>query len=444
LTAPRDYLFGLEERGIKFGLSNIRYMLQASGNPQLNYRTVHVAGTNGKGSVVVFLASVLRRAGFSVGRYTSPHLIDFSERIVVDDVPILDSDLDKLILRFQPIAERMTTMEGLERPTYFEFGTALAFEYFSEKQVDFAVIETGLGGRLDSTNVIEPEVVAITNVDIDHTLYLGDSLSAIAFEKAGIIRGPAPVVTATRYPEALDELRKKCRETGAQLYVLGDDFNYTIEPGEFPLQRMSFSSPFGELRNLVIPLAGSYQGENAAVAAMVCQLLQQRYPLIAETCIRDGFASALWRGRFELVRTNPLTLIDGGHNPSAAAKLAHEIRRTFPDKEVILVLAVSGDKDAAGIVSALAPVATKIIVTQYSLARSMLAEKLYPIARRFSTNCIMKQNVETAIAYADSDATDNSLILITGSLYIAGEALQLLSRQQTSAIDQHPSREERA
>jgi len=444
LTAPRDYLFGLEERGIKFGLSNIRYMLQSLGNPELRYHTIHVAGTNGKGSVVVFIASVLRKAGFTVGRYTSPHLIDFSERIVVDNVPIDDPDLDEIILRFQPIAERMATTDGLERPTYFEFGTALAFEYFFQKQVDFAVIETGLGGRLDSTNVIEPDVVAITNVDIDHTLYLGDSLSAIAFEKAGIIRGSAPVVTATRYPEALDVLREKCRETGSRLYVLGEDFTYTIEPAEFPLQRMSFSSPFGELRNLVVPLGGSYQGENAAVAAMVCLLLKQRYPRITEKCIREGFASARWRGRFELVRTNPLTLIDGGHNPSAASKLADEIQRAFPNKEVTLVVAVSGDKDAVGIVSALAPLATKSIVTQYSLARSMSAEKLYAIARRFSTNCVMKQNVETAIAYADSGATDNSLILITGSLYIAGEALQLLSRQQTRAIHERQPSEQRA
>jgi len=411
-------------------------MLETAGNPQLDYHTIHVAGTNGKGSVVVFVASVLRRAGFTVGRYTSPHLVDFSERIVVDDAPIPDPDLDELILRFQPIAERMTAIDGIERPTYFEFGTALAFEYFSEKRVDFAVVETGLGGRLDSTNVIEPDVIAITNVDIDHMQYLGNSLSTIAFEKAGIIRGSAPVVTATRYPEALDVLREKCRETGSQLYVLGDHFNYTIEPIQFSLQRMNLSSPFGGLRNLAVPLAGSYQGENAAVAAMVCLILKQRYPEITEECIHDGFAATRWRCRLELVRSNPLTLIDGGHNPAAAAKLAHEIRRAFPNKEVILVLAVSGDKDAAGIVSALAPLATKIIVTQYGLARSMSAKKLYDIARSFSTNCAMEQNVETAIAHADSAATHESLILITGSLYIAGEALHILSRPRARTMHQ--------
>jgi dihydrofolate synthase/folylpolyglutamate synthase len=409
-------------------------MLQVFDNPQLRYHTIHVAGTNGKGSVVAFLASVLRRAGFRVGRYTSPHLVDFSERIVVDDVPIPDSDLDALIRRLQPIAEGMATLDGLERPTYFEFGTALAFEYFSQQQVDFAVIETGLGGRLDSTNVIEPEVAVITNVDIDHTQYLGNSLSAIAFEKAGIIRGPAPVVTATCHDEALEVLRKKCSQAGAPLYVHGADFTHTLQRGEFPLQRMSFFSRFGELRDLVVPLAGWYQGENAAVAAMVCALLKQRYPQITDGCVRDGFAATRWRCRLELVRTKPLTLIDGGHNPSAAAKLASEIQRTFPGKEVLLVLAVSADKDAAGILSALSPVAAKIIVTQYGLARSMRAEELCEITRRFCTNCVTEPNVKAAIANADSSATGESVILITGSLYLAGEAVTLLSSQQVTQI----------
>jgi dihydrofolate synthase/folylpolyglutamate synthase len=427
LTSPREYLFGLEERGIKFGLSNIRYMLQTTDNPHLKYHAVHVAGTNGKGSVVAFVSSVLRKAGFKVGRYTSPHLVDFSERIVVDDTPVPDADLDKLILRFAPVAEKMAGMEGLERPTYFEFGTALAFQHFCDENVDFAVIETGLGGRLDSTNVLEPEVLSITNVEIDHTHYLGSSIPRIAFEKAGIIRGSAPVVTAARYSEALEVIREKCSVTGAPLYVHGEDFNYTIEPIEFPRQRMSFFSALGELHDLVIPLAGSYQGENAALSAMICLILQERFPQITEESIRDGFAVTTWPCRFELLRTDPPTIVDGGHNPSAAARVREEIERAFPGKEIILVLAVSGDKDAAGIASVLSPLAAKVIVTTYGLTRAMPAEKLYDIACRFSDNCVMEPNLEAAVANADSSAGSDSLVLIAGSLYIGGEAVQLFS-----------------
>ena len=433
MIAPREYLFGLEERGIKFGLSNIRHMLQTADNPQLKYHTVHVAGTNGKGSVVAFVCSALRKAGFKVGRYTSPHLVDFSERIVVDNKPIPDVDLDRLILRFAPLAEQMIEMEGLERPTYFEFGTALAFQHFCDEKVDFAVIETGLGGRLDSTNVLEPEVVAITNVEIDHTHYLGSSLPKIAFEKAGIVHHGAPVVTATDHPEALEVIREKCREMRAPLYVHGDDFNHTIEPVEFPLQRMSFFSPLGELRDLLIPLAGSYQGENAAMSAMICLILKERYPQITEEAIRDGFAATTWPCRFELLRTNPPTIVDGGHNPSAASRVREEIERAFPGKQIILVLAVSGDKDAAGIASVLSPLAAKVIVTTYGLTRAMPAEKLYEIARRFSDNCVMEPNLKAALANADSSAGHNSLVLIAGSLYIAGEAAQFFSRHASGA-----------
>jgi len=408
-------------------------MLQTAGNPQLKYHAVHVAGTNGKGSVVAFVGSVLGKAGFKVGRYTSPHLVDFSERIVVDDIPVSDADLDRLILRFAPVAEEMAQIEGLERPTYFEFGTALAFQHFCNENVDFAVIETGLGGRLDSTNVLEPEVVAITNTEIDHTHYLGSSIPKIAFEKAGIIRGSAPVVTATRYSEALEVIRDKCSATDARLYVHGEDFNYTIEPIEFPRQRMSFSSAFGELHDLVIPLAGAYQGENAALSAMICFILRERYPQITDECIRDGLVATNWPCRLDLLRQEPPTIVDGGHNPSAAARVREEVERAFPGREIILILAVSGDKDAAGIASVLSPLAAKVIVTTYGLTRAMPAEKLYEIACRFSDNCVMEPNLEAAVATADSSAGSDSLVLIAGSLYIGGEAVQLFSSGTSGA-----------
>ena len=436
MITPREYLFALEERGIKFGLANIRYLLDTVDNPQLKYLTVHVAGTNGKGSVVAFVSSVLRKAGFKVGRYTSPHLIDFSERIVVDEVPISDSELDTLIRQFIPVAERMAQIEGLERPTYFEFGTAIAFQHFSEKRVDFAVVETGLGGRLDSTNVLQPEVIAITSIDMDHAQYLGDSIPQIAFEKAGIIKQGVLVVTAARDPEAIEVIGTKCRETGSRLFVHGVDFNHTIEPAEFPFQKMDFTSSFGSLDGLAVPLAGAYQGENAAVSAMMCQILSKPFPQITEQTIRDGFAATRWPCRLELVRKEPPTIIDGGHNPAAALRVRDELKSLFPGKQIVLILAVSGDKDAEGIVSALAPVTSKIIVTRYSLPRSMSAENLCEIARRFSDNCVLEPNLERAIARADAEATENTVILIAGSLYLAGEALKLLSAGNGSNAQQ--------
>jgi dihydrofolate synthase/folylpolyglutamate synthase len=429
---PREYLFGLEERGIKFGLSNIRHMLGTVGDPQLKYRTVHVGGTNGKGSTVAFLTSVLRQAGFSAGRYTSPHLVDFSERIVVDDTPISEAELDELILLFMPIAERMPEIDGLEKPTYFEFGTALAFEHFRRKKVDFAVIETGLGGRLDSTNVLEPEAVVITNVDVDHAQYLGDLIPQIAFEKAEIIKPGAPVVTAARHDEAIEVIRKKCRETGSDLFFHGVDFSYDIEPDQFPQQRMSFTSRLGDLHDIVVPLAGAYQGENAALAAMASLILKERFPNITDESIRNGFASTEWPCRFEPVRRDPLTIVDGAHNPSAAASLRDEIERAFPDKPITLIVAVSADKNAAGIVSALSPIAANIIVTRYSLHRSMPAETLFEVARQYSDKCVLEPSLEDAVARADSEASADSLILIAGSLYLAGEAVELFSSKTST------------
>jgi len=423
---PIEYLFSLEIHGIKLGLNNIRHLLRSVGNPQHAFRSVHVGGTNGKGSVVSYIGSVLVSAGYSVGKYTSPHMADFSERIVVDGERIPREDLERLIDLLRPVADEMPSVDNLDTPTFFEMSTAVAFKYFAERRVDFGVIEVGMGGRLDSTNVLQPEVTVITNVDMEHREHLGDTIEKIAFEKIGIITDGAAVVSAIRQPSAVALLEERCKEKAANLYLLDKNFSYELKPLEFPRQALSVRSALGNVEGVEISLAGEHQGQNGAVAVVAAQVLAGTHTAITEDAIRSGMAATRWPCRLELVSRKPLIVVDVAHNAAGARRLQAEVSRAFADKRVILVLAISNDKDADAIASILCPDAEVTIVTQFRMHRHMPAEQLYNAVRRSGHQAMLSYSVAEAVQKARSIASDDTLILITGSLFTAGEAKQAL------------------
>jgi dihydrofolate synthase / folylpolyglutamate synthase len=407
VPAPREYLAGLEFHGIKLGLENITALLRAAGDPQNAYPTVHVAGTNGKGSVLAFLDAMLRAAGYKTGRYTSPHLIDVSERFLVSGVPIPDGGLDAAIELFRGIAGKTSI-----NPTYFEMVTAIAFNWFAKNSVDIGLIEVGMGGRFDATNVLHPAVTAITPIDFDHMQYLGHTLEAIAFEKAGILKPSVPVVVGETRDPARTTVLARAQDVGAPVIALGTGFTFDAgSNGSFRFQSSSFEIECGSLG-----LAGAHQHRNAAVACALALQLLERFPALTREAMVTGLREARWPCRLEQVLDSPPVIIDAGHNPAAMKA----VLQSFP--RCIAVLAVSGDKDAGPMVRAVERVADRLLLTQYQGRRAMPAEALAGhVSLRPYEIC---PDVPAAIDRAMQDA--NLPVFIAGSIFTAGEARRYL------------------
>jgi dihydrofolate synthase/folylpolyglutamate synthase len=409
----REYLAGLEFHGIKLGLDNITYLLDQAGGPHTAYPTVHVAGTNGKGSVVAMLDAMLRVAGYRVGRFTSPHLIRLNERFIVDAHPIDDAELDRQIEFFQRVAETMDVP-----PTYFELCTAVAFRWFQDARVDAAIIEVGMGGRFDSTNVIKPLASGITNIDLEHMQYLGDTRAKIAFEKAGIIKPGVPVVVSERDAEPLDVILRRAQESNSRSCLLGRDYSYTLS-GDAMNLRFSYTSDSLTLEEAPLGLAGRYQGENAAVAVALAERVRVQFPNVSPSAIREGLASAQWPCRLEKVLDAPPVIVDVAHNPAGMRKLAAELG------PCVAVVAISSDKAAAEMLDALAPVVRELILTQYAGHRGLPVDALCTAA---GEGCAYRrvERLEDAIALGISLASDDCPLVITGSIFTAGQARTIL------------------
>lgn len=419
--SPREYLFSLEHHGIKLGLETIGYLLRSAGQPQDRYPTVHVAGTNGKGSVVAMLSAILRAAGYMVGRFTSPHLIALNERFQINDEQIPDAELDTEIDFFRTLADQREWFP----PTFFEINAAIAFHWFAERAVDCGVIEVGLGGRFDATNVIVPEVSAITTIELEHTRYLGDTLEEIAFEKAGIIKRGRPVVVGEVKPEPRDVILARADELGAPVLLRDRDFHYSVAGPALALD-FSFESEALSIGPLRLGLAGRFQGENAATAAAVATLLPQRFPKVDAQAVRTGLESVRWPCRIEKVMDAPPVFIDVAHNAAGARRLAAEL-----DIPCVTILAVSNDKDAVGIVEALAPRTDTLILTEFPGARALPIAKLRAAA---STHPHQEaKNLAEAIELGLSYASDDRPLLITGSIFTAGEARKILIERHGAA-----------
>lgn len=407
-----EYLFHLEHHGIKLGLDNIRTLLAAAGNPHRAFPSVHVAGTNGKGSVVAMVAAVAGAAGYKVARFTSPHLIDIAERFTIASENITHAELDAQVGFFRRVAEAMPNP-----PTFFELTTAVAFRWFAQSGVNLAVVEVGMGGRLDSTNVLKPIVAAITTIDFDHMKYLGDTLEKIAFEKAGIIKPRTPVVAGERKPGPLDVLIGRARQMRSPLSLIGRDFTFATSGTPFQIE-FEYHSPGLSIGPTPLGLTGSYQGENAAVAVAAAERLHRSLPRIDKAAIERGLADAHWPCRMEKVLDNPPVIIDAAHNPAGAQKVAPGLANC------ITVLAMAADKDAQGAIQALAPATKLFIFTRFEGSRSTPPEHLANSAG--SLPCQIEPSLEAALATGMSLATKDSPLLITGSIFTAGQARQIL------------------
>jgi len=380
-----QFLSGLQVFGQRFGLETMRELLQRIGNPQHSLRFLHIAGTNGKGSVAAMCHSVLSAAGYRTGLYTSPHLVSFCERIQINGQPIPETDLARLVSELGPI------LATLSHPaTLFECATAMALRYFAEQQAEVIVWETGLGGRLDATNVVTPLVSVITNVGYDHTQYLGNTLSQIAAEKAGIIKAGVPVVTAAQ-GDALDVVRRVAEHHHSTLTVITSGVNCT-------------------------PLLGAHQAINCAVAQAA--LRASGIPITEEQMLR-GLAQTRWPGRFDVIRREPLLILDGAHNPPGAEALAATVREHCAGRRLTLILGILRDKDYPAICRILAPLAARILCVPVPNVRSATAEQIAAAC----APAVAEVCPDLAVALRKSEGED---VLITGSLFLVGEALALL------------------
>jgi dihydrofolate synthase/folylpolyglutamate synthase len=415
----REYLASLEFHGVKLGLENIRHLLEQAGNPQDTYPCVHVAGTNGKGSVVAMLDAICRAAGLRTGRYTSPHLIHVNERFLVDGHPIDDTDLDNTLSFFRRIAEAMNPS-----PTYFEVVTAVGFRLFQEQHIDIALVEVGLGGRFDATNVVHPTATAITNVDLEHTQYLGDTLEKIAFEKAGILKENTPAVVAETHPEPLEVILSRAHALNCPVRRLHHDFDFDLQGTPWK-QAFSYRSQALRFGPVPLGLAGDYQGPNAAVAVALAESLMETYPQLTPDAIAHGLETAKWPCRLERVLDTPPVIIDVAHNPAGMRQLVRQMR------PCVAVLAVSSDKNATEMICSLSEVANPLILTQFTGHRALDVEKLCAAAGNVPHQRV--DRLEEAIAAAMRVAGPEKFLLITGSIYTAGQARTFLEENYGGA-----------
>jgi dihydrofolate synthase/folylpolyglutamate synthase len=441
-----DYLYSFADYSVErsyrysaevFELQRVRDLLTALGEPQERFQSFHIAGTKGKGSVSALIASVLQHAGYRTGLYTSPHLIRFNERIRVDGVDIPDEDLVSILARMKPHIE---AVQGL---TVYEIVTALALCYFADQGVQYASIEVGLGGRLDATNVIRPLIAVITSLSYDHMHLLGDRLSDIAGEKAGIIKAGVPVVLAPQQLEAAHVVTAEAEKQGSRLIQVGRDWLFA--PGShhrsgqslyvWPASEQALMDDFvnsagGEEwtpPRFQIPLLGYHQVINAAVAYAALMEAKQLGLQLSEIAIREGFQSVTWPGRFQVLNGDPVMIVDSAHNRDSALKLRLALDDYYPGQPVTLIFGASADKDIEGMFSELLPRVTRLIVTQADHPRAESPEKLAEIAHSHGIRVESSQPVSGAMNRAIQIARPGEVILICGSLFVAGEALEAWS-----------------
>jgi dihydrofolate synthase/folylpolyglutamate synthase len=406
---PLSYLNSLGLYKVKPGLDRINSLLDALGNPQDKAPCIIVGGTNGKGSVASAISSVLIQAGFKTGLYTSPHLVNLTERIRIDGSPITESELSDCLKRIRSAGAKSLK----EEPSYFEVLTAAAFLYFSENDLDFSVLEVGMGGRWDATNVTHPLVSVITNISKEHTEYLGSTMRDIAQEKACIIKPGAPVVTGAR-GEALDVVISAAADNSSDLSVLGKDFTINEEANE----RFSYSGSIWKLDNLESSLHGLYQIENQALAVRVLEKLQETgRARIKEDILRRGLSRVDWEGRFQIVRDDPPVILDSAHNPGAAKALAASLRHSYPGVRFTFLIGMLGDKDHSAFIKEIAGVTEKIIITQAPSERGANTDSLSEAAGEYIDNIIIIDSYDEA--YMELISSD-SPACVTGSLYLIG------------------------
>ncbi len=412
-----DEMFSLRRYGIVLGLDVIESILDRLGNPQKRFSAIHIAGTNGKGSVAAALAAILQEAGFSVGLYTSPHLVRFNERIRINGKDIADSEI---INAYKTVRN---VRVGSREPTFFEYTTAMAFDIFGRAGVDWAVVETGMGGRLDATNILAPKVSIITNISLEHRAYLGNTIAAIAGEKGGIIKSSTPVITGVTQKSAIAVLETVAAEKSAPLYRLGRDFQLRRDRrGGF-----SYAGITHHWKNMRTCLAGAHQFGNAAITLAACEMLMDQQVAIDIAAVQKGLASVRWPGRLEIINTAPPVIIDGAHNLMAARHLARFLGQEMAGRRITLVIGILDDKPYGAMLRTLLPHARRIIVTQPVIDRALPAETLHSTVTTMGRAAEIIPNVADAVRKALGETPPEEAVCVAGSLYVVGEAIQTLA-----------------
>jgi len=413
-----DWLLDLEVMGIKLGLANVRELLSRLGDPQRQFRSVHVAGTNGKGSVSAMTASILKAQGYRTALYTSPHMVDFRERVQVDGLPISRKQLCRLAKEVKGQVDDMCLAKPEACPTFFEATTALAFLHFAELGTELAVVEVGMGGRLDATNVIDPECTAITRIGLEHRRYLGDTLGKIAFEKAGIIKPGVPVVTTEHDPEALGVIRDRASELASPMRIVAEGVDFKLLDSSLQGIRLLL------LRNgmkVSLPLIGSYQASNAGLAFAMVECLRSRGIAVSDEAVRRGLETVTWPGRMELVRRRPDVLLDATHTPQGAEAVAEDLRRLAKGR-IILVMGVLDDKDLEGVVSPFARISDLGIAVAPLTTRAFSAEMVCQAMHLHMGKAVAAGSVVEGLCMALEMAGPEDTVIVTGSIYTLGEA----------------------
>ncbi|MBN2394841.1 MAG: bifunctional folylpolyglutamate synthase/dihydrofolate synthase [Candidatus Atribacteria bacterium] len=419
-----DYIYNLNKYGIKLGLNNITYLLSLLGNPHLKMKIIHIAGTNGKGSTSAILSSILKNSRYKVGLYTSPHLVSFQERMMINGKMISRKDIIRLLEKMETAIQKVAITEGYQHPTFFEVITAMAFLYFYEKDVDFAVMEVGLGGRLDATNVAQSLISIITHIDFDHMDKLGNTLTEIAYEKASIIKKNTWVINAKQSKDANEEIKRMAIEKESTIYSFGQEIKAKLLTSSLEGNDFDYSGIYHHWKSLHVPLIGEYQLENASMAIAAAELIDHiGYP-IHEQDIRRGLKNSRWPGRFEIIQERPTVILDGGHNPDGVQNFMKNLKRLFPEKRMIAVLGIFQDKDYPRIIQSIVPYVNQVVLTMAQHVRATPTHILAKEAEHYISagQITEKSTVTAAIAEAFHIAKEDDVICITGSLYTVGEA----------------------
>ena len=407
------FLYSLQKYGIKFGLSKTENLLKKLDTPQKHLKFIHIAGTNGKGSVATYLSSILKNAGYRVGVYTSPHLVSFTERMRINGENISKRD----VVHYTKLIRNV--MDKREPPTFFEAVTAMAIKYFADEKVDIVILETGMGGRLDATNIVHPILTIITNVSLEHQVFLGDTIESITKEKAGIIKDKIPLVTGINQEEAIQIIEDICKKKDVYIYRIEKDFSCIQENGVYHYNGINH-----HYNGLKSGLNGIYQKNNLALALASIEILNNIGLCIKDEHVINGVKQAFWPGRMHIVSKSPIILLDGAHNIAAMHGLKESIKEMEYNK-LILVIGIMEDKDTKEILDIIVPMTDFTIYTRPKYYRAMDPFKLKEQYKKVHKYEIIN-NLERAIARAKQRASEKDMILITGSLFTVGEALSIL------------------
>jgi dihydrofolate synthase/folylpolyglutamate synthase len=429
-----DYLYSYVDYSLKhaselakanFNLDRMRALMGELGDPHARYPILHVAGTKGKGSVCALAASGLQAAGYRVGLYTSPHLIDYCERIRVDGQPISHPELVDLVELAKPAVARIPEL------TTFEITTALGLRHFADKQVDVAVIEVGLGGRLDATNVVLPQVSVITSLSYDHMAVLGDTLDKIAAEKAGIIKPSVPVISAPQKEEALEVLKRIAGERNAPFSLVGREITFRPLQHSLDGQSLRVVGPHDAL-TVKIPLLGAHQVQNAATALAALWKMRDQGLEIPDMALQAGFSAVKWPARFQVVRREPPVILDSAHNQDSFARLRQALDDYFPRRPVYLVFGASEDKNISGMFEEIRPKVNRVFITRADHPRALPTDQIVEFAERAGLPHTVLSPVEAAFAAAlEASTKDGSIVVSAGSMFVTAEAMAFWQKRQT-------------